>query len=216
MKLFVLLNELDENSFTTGSTIYFVNEIYNYSLIRNHSINTYYFINNLGYYSNVNSTDVTVVSGKQNLDESIRSSVKTMLFNSLSYENANFSYAVLFGDKSLVEEITYNYFSASGIAHILAVSGLHIGFLVLMLLFLFTSIKLNKKVQFLLIFIILAFYSYMCGFSPSVVRASIMALTLLFAKLLGEQNDNISSLSFAGILILIFNPIELFSAGLLL
>jgi len=216
IRLFVTLDDLEESSFTTGSTIYFVSEIYDYSLIKNNKINTYYFTNNLGYYSGINSSDVSISLGQQNLDEMVRSRVKALLTSNLSYDNANFSYAVLFGDKSLVEEISYEYFSESGIAHILAISGLHIGFLVVAFLFLFSVIKLNKKLQFILLFIILAFYSYLCGFSPSVVRASIMALTLLFAKLLGEQNDNLSSLSFAGILILIIWPISLFTAGFLL
>ena len=216
MRLFVVLDELEDDSFITGSNIYFVSEIYDYALIKNHSVNTYYYTNNLGYYSSVNSSDISIVSGTQNLDEVVRNKVKTLLFTNLSYDNANFSYAVLFGDKSLVKEITYQYFSASGIAHILAVSGLHIGFLVIVVLFLFRSIKLNKKLQFAILFIILLFYSYLCGFSPSVVRASIMALTLLFSKLIGEQNDNLSSLSFAGIFILIISPIQLFTAGFLL
>ena len=43
-----------------------------------------------------------------------------------------------------------------------------------------------------------------------------MALTLIFGSLLGEQNDNLSSLSFAGIIILLISPISLFTAGFLL
>ncbi|MDD4211736.1 MAG: ComEC/Rec2 family competence protein [Clostridia bacterium] len=126
------------------------------------------------------------------------------------------AYAVLFGDKTTIDTYIYDSFAISGIAHILAVSGLHVGFLVLIILFIFNALKLNKKLQFVLLAILLFGYAYLCGFSASIVRASIMALTLIFGSLLGEQNDNLSSLSFAGIIILLISPICLFTAGFLL
>ena len=45
----------------------------------------------------------------------------------MSEENANITYAMLFGDKSGIDNETRNDFQISGIAHILAVSGLHVG-----------------------------------------------------------------------------------------
>ena len=65
------------------------------------------------------------------------------------------AYAVLFGDKTTIDTYIYDSFAISGIAHILAVSGLHVGFLVLIILFIFNALKLNKKLQFVLLAILL-------------------------------------------------------------
>ena len=59
----------------------------------------------------------------------------------------------------------------------------------------------------------LLFYMILCGFSPSVVRASIMSIVLLGEKCYGKRYDNLSALSLAGILISLFNPFALFSIG---
>jgi competence protein ComEC len=209
-------NNQNELSISTGDQIVFVAKVYDYKLLKDNKINTYIYTNNLGYYATAYMSDVEVISGNLQLDQKLRKNVKELLNNNLSYNNSNFAYAVLFGDKSQISDTVYNSFTNSGIAHILAVSGLHIGFLVLILLFIFNQIKLNKKLQFIFMALILFSYAYLCGFSASVVRASIMALILMLAHITGEQNDNLSSLSLAGIIILLINPVSLFTAGFLL
>ncbi|MGD9901049.1 MAG: ComEC/Rec2 family competence protein [Spirochaetales bacterium] len=208
--------DLEDLNLGAGDKLLFVADIYDYTLIQDGEINTYIYSSNLGYYTSANLNDFTVIDGDPSLDEAIRSSVKELLGAHLSYDNANIAYSVLFGDKTLLDDSIYDSFTSSGIAHLLAVSGLHIGFLVLILLFLLNKLRVNKKLGFVIMFTVLLGYAYLCSFSPSVVRASIMALVLLFASIVGAREDNLSSLSLAGIIILMFNPLALFSVGFLL
>jgi competence protein ComEC len=131
----------------------------------------------------------------------------------MSSENASIAYAMLFGEKDGINKNIYNIFSIAGISHILAVSGLHIGVLIAILLLILKKCKASKLVTFITISSILIMYNTICGFSNSVVRASIMAMILLGANLFGKQYDALSSLSLAGIIICLFNPFALFSVG---
>ena len=173
---------------------------------------------NVYNYSAVYSTtaqlyDVDIEKGNPNIFENIKLSTKHLLNNNMSSENASIAYAMLFGEKDGISKNIYNIFSIAGISHILAVSGLHIGVLVAILLLIFKKCKVNKPVTFVAIGAILIVYNIICGFSNSVVRASVMAMILLGANLFGKQYDSLSSLSLAGIIICLFNPFAMFSVG---
>ena len=160
-------------------------------------------------------TYITNLSNNGNtLAYSIRDYVKNILFDSMNEENAGISFAMLFGKKDFITNDNLDAFSMAGISHILAVSGLHIGVLVAVLYFVLKMIFKNKSLTIiLLIGGFLIFYSYLCDFSPSVVRATIMSLVLLISREYGYRYDALNSLSIAGIIILILNPLSLFSAG---
>ena len=110
---------------------------------------------------------------------------------------------MLFGGKQGLSDELKDMFSYSGISHILAVSGLHIGVLVSLIYYCLKKIKLNKFVKLILLATVLIFYSYLCDFTPSVCRASIMAVILCLCDLYKIQYDALSSLSIAGIIILL-------------
>lgn len=216
--LILQINYYDSDSLNLleGYKVSFEDEINFRSILEDNEINGYVFSSNANYYANTIQDQVTVTEHSQNLAQQIRQNVKEMLFKNLSYENASIAYAVLFADKTFITGTLSSDFATSGIIHMLAISGLHIGFLILLLSFVLSKLKVNRYINFGVIFAVLLAYSYMCGFVPSVVRASIMALTLLFSRIIGERNDNLSSLSFAGILILLISPLSLFSLGFIL
>lgn len=168
-------------------------------------------INNIGYSTFLTPQDMIIGDNNASLRDVIHNKVYTLLNKHLNEDNANICYAVLFGqDEGLDEGIT-EMFSYAGISHILAVSGLHIGVLVGIILALFKKIKLNKFVKLGCFFSILFFYAYLCDFSPSVCRASLMALFLAICKTWGWEYDALSSMSLAGVIILLISPLMLFS-----
>lgn len=96
----------------------------------------------------------------------------------------------------------------------MAVSGLHIGFLIFVLNF--VLYRLSKKVRFPIILAAIAGYTVLADFSPSVVRAVIMAVISGFAVFVGGRKDLLSSLLCAFSFILAVKPMYLFDAGFLL
>lgn len=145
--------------------------------------------------------------------EKIKNKVKSSLDANLSEDYSELAYTMLFGDKAGLDgEIRINY-TAGGIGHLLAISGLHIGFIVTMLSFFLKKLKANRMVTFWVIICVVFVYALICGFTVSVTRAFIMTAVMLYAKLRFFQYDSLSSLSVAGLIILITNPMWLFDAG---
>lgn len=169
--------------------------------------------NGIGYSTYANSSNIATTSEKLELVDLIRGKVKGILDNNLNSDNSEICYAVLFGQKYGLSDSISDMFSYAGISHILAVSGLHIGVLVTLIWFVLKRLKFNDYIKLCVFAIILFFYSYLCGFSPSVCRASIMAFVLALSKVFCWEYDIINSLGFAGCVILLFNPLTLYSVS---
>jgi competence protein ComEC len=114
--------------------------------------------------------------------------------------------ALVLGEKDTLPEDIKLIFSQVGISHIIAISGLHIGILVVMLFWFFIYLGLNRYQSFWLINIFLFFYLLLIGFPASAVRASIMSFFVLLAMYLGRLNKIYISLLLAACVILFINP----------
>ncbi len=103
-------------------------------------------------------------------------------------------------------------FRAAGIAHLLAVSGLHVGILAAALLVLLRLIR-PLWLRFSVFSAFLLAYAALTAFTPSVLRASVMLLCVLPAMPLRRRTDLPSSLSLAFVLVLLLRPFALGTAG---
>lgn len=148
--------------------------------------------------------------------ERFRLAVKGVLFENMDYDSASFSFAMLFGSKAEISESDFEVYSASGIVHLLAVSGLNIGFLVIIFNFLFGLFRVNRKVSAILISLIILVYASLCNFSASVTRATIMTIVSFYAILRGRQYDGLNSIALTALIILLISPFSLFDRGFLL
>lgn len=178
------------------------------------SYNTVYnIINNVKFSASSNIYNVTVTNGNKTFKDLVKHNVLNNLKLTLKSENAGIAYSILFGEKDNLSEDVYNAFSFGGLAHILAVSGLHIGFLVAMLVGLLSLIKCNKHLRNIIVLLVLIVYAYLTNFSPSVLRAVIMSMVLLLSKTYNKEYDALSALSLAAIIILAFSPFQIFTVG---
>lgn len=123
--------------------------------------------------------------------------------------------AMLLGDKSMLTPDEVNAYSASGLSHLLALSGTHVAVIVsLIALALFPlTLARQNKVRFVISIVLLWFYALLTGLSPSVVRAAVMATVYLIGRVLERRSVPINSLCFAAWIILIVEPVELFMPG---
>ncbi len=120
--------------------------------------------------------------------------------------------ALLLNDRTLLPEEAYSAFRDAGAAHILALSGLHVSIFAGLL-----ARLLPKRYGRLRLFLIGAFlfaYCVFTGFPASLVRAAVMSVCMLAAPLLLRRYDMASALGLALLIILLFSPASLFSAGL--
>ena len=125
--------------------------------------------------------------------------------------NAPIVAGVLLGQRDGIPEEQYSDFVQGGVAHILTLSGFHVGILTAVLFLLlpkrFPWLRLAAAAVFLL------FYCGVTGFSSSLVRATVMSLCVLLAVCVRRRADLLSSISLAAVLLLLFNPFKLFTAG---
>lgn len=147
--------------------------------------------------------------------DKIRNSVYN-IFKKTDGFYTNIGFAMMFGETTVLESEVYDVFTDTGIAHLLAVSGFHISIIISFLSFILDKLKSRKDVKFIIILLILGFYAYICDFSVSVIRASVMSLLLLLGSARNKEYDRLSSLSFACCLILAINPLDLFSVSFIL
>lgn len=131
----------------------------------------------------------------------------------LTVKNSNIMKSIILGKYSYLEEEDLNRFRDLGLAHILAVSGLHIGIIAGVLILLFSYIGLHRNINIALTIGILWTYAYIIGNPPSVIRANLMFSLLLLSQALKEPYDSINILSFSGFLMIIINPFLVFSLG---
>lgn len=165
------------------------------------------------YYELKDISQIEVVGVKVNFYEVIFLKARSFLRTHLSEKSYSTAIALTLGNTSFLPRTVLQEYRFAGIAHIFAVSGLHIG--VFISIFTFLASKLNvKKIFKILIILVPAFiYCGVCGFRPSSLRAFIMALITVIANYIGFKRDNLSAVALAGIILLIINPMNLFEVG---
>jgi competence protein ComEC len=114
--------------------------------------------------------------------------------------------------RELPDELT-EAFRRSGTVHVLAVSGLHVGFIVLIAHAVLRSLRVPRRFSRLLVLPALVGFVLIVGPRPSVVRASTMAAFLIAAPLLERRPNPLNALGAAGLALLIARPGSLFDLG---
>ena len=127
-------------------------------------------------------------------------------------DEAGFLTAILTGDKSRLSQEGAAVLSEAGLYHILAVSGMHCGFLLALVTYL--TGKHRRRLTALCALPLLAFYAALTGGSPSVLRACVMLAFLLAAPIFRRDSDDPTALFAALFLILLANPFATASISL--
>jgi competence protein ComEC len=120
---------------------------------------------------------------------------------------------LLVGERGEIDPDVKKAFSQVGVIHVLAVSGLHVGFIVVGLFFLLKIFRIPRPWREWLAICGLLLYMLLTGAHPPVVRASIMAVVLILGRILQRRGDVINSIALAALIILLINPLELFGAS---
>lgn len=127
-----------------------------------------------------------------------------------SQDAVPFCKALLLGDTSELGFETDSDLSISGIRHVAAVSGLHVSIL-FSIVYLFSGKRRGLTV--VIGIPVLLVFAAMAGFSPSIVRATLMQALMLLALLFKREYDPPTALSFAVLVMLAVNPLTVTSAG---
>ncbi len=163
------------------------------------------------------SAENIVVTGKANdMLLRFRARMEEVVYGAMDRGNAAITIAVLTGSISAVDEHLMENIRYGGIAHIFAVSGMNVAALCAFFLILINKTPLRRispAVRFVLLTGLLVFYAGVCSFSSSVVRATVMCLTVYAMKCFGGETDFLQSIGLSGLFILCYSPCSLFEVG---
>ena len=213
IKYKISLSVLGDSNFDVGDVITFNANLYDSSTVYEDRLNTNDISRGIKYYASAKSNDISKVSTTLTIFERINLFLRNSLKNGLGEREFSVGYALLTGNSNFMDNDLISSYRDAGVAHIFAVSGLHIGFLAGVLILLLKKLKATPLLRVISITFVLLFYSGICGFSSSSLRATVMTSVMLFASLKGHRYDSLTALSFAGILILLFSPVQLFCVG---
>ncbi|MCH5151441.1 MAG: ComEC/Rec2 family competence protein [Clostridiales bacterium] len=174
-------------------------------------VQTFYLRHSVNYELQSASV-VSQESGELKLDETIRRYIYEVTRDYMP-ENGGIMYALLTGDRNAIDDTVNWSFARAGITHLLAVSGLHVGFIVAVVCFALRKLRLHPLIECSILAVPLTFYAYICGFVPSIVRAIVMVVCSYVARAFFGRQDLLTSLSWAAFLILLVKPFYLFDAG---
>lgn len=178
------------------------------------------YLRSLGIYYSFTAKSVESIEYEEGRIESIFHAYKRYLMKKRAIfeeafkdegESAAVLKGVIWGDKSAISEDIRDTFNENGTGHVLAVSGLHIGFIFALL----KAMSKKRKTLFIsiLMALIVVFYGEMTCWSPSTIRAVLVLSVNIFAMHVRRPFDLLSSISFVALVLLTFNPYQLFNTG---
>ena len=162
------------------------------------------------------TNEIYVMNKKSTLVENmwiskLRITLKNNLRRLLPNKSANIAITFLLGDTSLISKEEKKTFSKANLSHILAISGMHVGNVILAMNFIFKRFD-KRKGKYIFIFILIVF-SQLTGSSPSITRAVIMSSIMIASKLMYRKSDVLNSISISAFIILNFNPYNILDLG---
>ncbi|MDT0686219.1 ComEC/Rec2 family competence protein [Autumnicola psychrophila] len=124
--------------------------------------------------------------------------------------------ALILGNRREISAETYENYAAAGAVHILAVSGLHVGIILLILNWLLRPVEFLPKGRYLkmaIIVLLLWAFAFIAGLSPSVIRAVTMFSFLAIGMQLKRKTSAMNTLFMSLLVLLLINPYYIFQVG---
>ncbi len=176
------------------------------------------FLESRNIYTQIKTDSVLRINSESSLFSwvSIRKKALNLVDHNFDSVTAPIAKALLLGYKNELEGNTKQAFARAGLSHIMAVSGLHVGLIIApfwLIIPYFWTKKHGTKIGLALLILILVFYAGLTGFSVSVLRASVMAILLTYGKLFSKSSDSLNLMGIAALVILLFDPSQLFEIG---
>jgi len=176
----------------------------------------YAYVTGVLFYGRTNFDVYQITDNKLNIFEKIAKPLKQTIKKNFGWQEGAIVTAMMFGDTSGLNWYIKDNVSYAGIAHVFAVSGLHVGFVSALIMLLLKLLRIKRKISAIIAVLGTFLYCGMCGFSPSTIRAFIMFCFYSVTTAYGLKYDLLSSIFISmGIILAIF-PQDILSYGFLM
>ncbi len=173
----------------------------------------------LNIYGSVTAKKVDKIDEKRDLSffsYKIRQHIKKNIDDYFGENESAVLKGILLGDTDDISDDIKNDFRDSSISHVLAVSGAHISCIIIGVNLVCGFFLKSSNLKKIFIILILSFFTFIVGFSPSVIRAVFMVILGLLSKLIHRKSNVYFNLVISSLLILIVNPYYIISPSFLL
>ncbi len=155
-------------------------------------------------------------SAVQRLLTRIRNAGKEAIYRILPAREAGVLSAMLLGEKSGVDTELKDLYRQSGIAHILAISGLHVSLLGGAIAWLLQRTGMSRRKTSVITILLILGYGTLTGFSPATVRAVLMIISVNLAGIFRRVSDLPTATMLSLSLLLVLQPYRAGSSGMLM
>ena len=125
-----------------------------------------------------------------------------------------FSRAAILGEKSEVGKDMKDRFKYTGLAHLIVISGSHIGLVIIGIVKILDTLNIKYRIKYIAALAVLSLYCTLVGMSPGILRAYIMGAMMICARIFFEQEDSKKSLFISLSVILVLNPYAIFDISM--
>jgi competence protein ComEC len=149
----------------------------------------------------------------QHVVEPARSAIQRMIYR---YNSANVSSilkALVLGERQDLDRELVQEFTVSGVVHVLAISGLHVGYIILFVTIILRLMRIPYTTQFIILLVLLTIYAFLVRLKPPVLRASLIAMLYIYGTLREKKVDNLNILLGTAFMLLLLDPQDLFNPG---
>ena len=167
------------------------------------------------FMGRASSNDVAILSEPSGIyyyQEKIINEIQKIIQTLFPSETEGIVCALITGDKSKISYETRQKYALTGTAHLLAVSGLHVG-VIAGSIFLFLSFIKNRWLKFVIFTFSVTSFVFISGFQPSAIRAGAMAIVFLFVSTLQRRVNFLNLIIIVGIFFILINPSIIYSVG---
>lgn len=180
------------------------------------------YLKSISIYGNVKASNIHIIEKDKgpiigSICNRISNRIENIYKEILPNENTrNLLVGILLGnDDNLDKEIKED-FKDSSLSHILAVSGMHVSYVILGVSVVLSKSNISKRTSKVITIFTIIFFMYLTNLSPSVVRAGIMGILVLGGSILYRKSDIYTNISLSLLIILIYNPYSIMNIGLIL
>lgn len=219
-KFIVYINKKNKKLFEYGDLIEIKGEYSAPEVARNYKGFDYsQYLKTLNIYGTIKVEESEIINKNQlsPILISINNIKEKMIDNAnrnMPKRTANLLLGILIGERDNIQEDIIESFRTANLSHILAVSGAHTSYIILGITYLISKSKTPKRIGYIITIINLLIFIIITGASYSVVRACIMAIVVIGAKICYRKENFFTSICISLIIILIQNPFAINDIGL--
>lgn len=146
--------------------------------------------------------------------DNFRQFIKNEIFKFYGNDEAATMLALLTGDRTYLSDSFYSNIKGAGVMHVMVVSGMHLSIIVSLMLYIVNKLVYNRFLKSIIVFLTVLAVAAVCGFTMSILRAGITYLMISLSLILNRQSESANNLGTAISVILLLNPMAIFSVAL--